>query len=1315
MPPRLRSFLFALSACALLSLSGAGPALGQGTPAKPTPPKPGPATGAPIAGGPAGPTTVAAPTLSADPLGRSTGETPDAIIDVQRKRALASGASEADVAAALVVISTLAERASQGVPEKAVLDIASATSVSQEMRGEAAALARMLAPDAGTAAGVEKARAAGIVTDVSVLGPFRDTGGGLDAHDGPEAAGATTAGKEKKPTPAADAARAFGDPSTFYSWGTVEVAWRAVPPTFSQGHGVPLDMFVHPRKESCSFVATKLTLTSAQPIVVRLAAAGTARLVFDGTEVAKSDDVNHQARLDRLSAQVDATAGAHLLYAKVCTGALDDSGYVRLRVTDPKGAPLRVAASADLAAKPGEAIAWNSAKVTKTTTPLVRAIAGKGTTSAMLAAAVVRTLGGADDEKSPRAAGMLDAILQSKELDADRVALAAWITPTGANKSARFHRARQLATKSNDAATAAFVDRRMVELHLETDMPDWAIASLRGAKLDAKTDDEAVLLKERTSRALRVDSLTIQALRDLTAAFRAAPKRVSNSLLVDLSGVARAHDPKTWIEVTEELARRGIRGELLVDAMGSKGKDEVVRAAQDAFQGGMDDADEALSVARHVTDAGAHDVAALLYRTTARWAPNRPEAWAGLARELAASSKDPKDAQLVFVALRRARELAPGDAKYRAELALRASALAPKGKPGGEQPKTEGFKDDERWLTPIATILGRRKGVPEKGPPDVADRELHWLRVVRMHEDNRVSQLIQYAREIVIAPRSERELFEPIPPEGDLTEILKARVHRKAGGIAFPVEEHNDGMRPRIRWPELEAGDTVEVVIRQWTSTAVGGRGDAPYYFMDYAGAPASHPLLYNEVVVETLPGHPLYVDVLHDKLVPYKRTDKDERGMHVTQLVWEKPLVLPEEPMIPQLSEIVPLIVGSTFKSWDQFRKWYAEAVRGFTEPDDEVRRIAADLTKGKTTREQKLRALFEFVADDIRYVNYVSGEWWLPNRPQQLLARREGDCDDKAILLITLLRAVGIEAQEVMVQTRLTGQPSVLLSKNAAVPMFDHGIAFLPGPNGGQYLDATSPQSRLGPIPSMDARAVALRMDAGPAEIVTLPASSPDDHGADVTWTMTVAPDGSGEVVGEEKHSGDSAFWLRSNLREAEARSQYVEDVLVGPWMTTVEVDKNIDFKGELPGGQVYVKYKAKSRGLARREGKDMVLSLSPASTFGSIIAPLVERTLPVQLPPNFAPSHQNRTMRVVAPAGFAWGDLPPNGATNGGPYGKASIDIARDPKDARTLVIKRSVTFDMHLIPVEKYASWRQFVGQVDALMHKEVRLVPTGGEK
>jgi hypothetical protein len=1232
--------------------------------------------------------------------GRWVDETPDATIEDHAKRALAATSTEADRVSALTIIAALAPRAREDVGPAAMKNIARSlerTPADAELRGETVALARSFEVDEGTAAGAEKARSeAGVVTNLAILGPFRDTGGGLDAHDGPEAA---------------KGAAGFTDPNASYSWGTVEVGWRPVPETFAQARGVPLDLLIHPRKESCSWLASKITLPAKTAMIVRLAAAGTVRLVVDGVDVGKSDDVHESLRFDRLAARIEAAAGAHLVAAKVCTGALDDSGRVRIRITDDKHQPLKFDSSAELAPKPGETIPWGTVKPTRLVTPLVRTAnaTAKSSTDALLAAAIVRTSAGADDEKSPRAPGLLDALLQNTSLDADRLAMAAWITPSGANKSARLYRARTAATQASDNATLAFVDRRLVEQHLDADTPDWAIATMRGAKIDTKRDAEALLLSSRIAKALRVESLGIASMRALAAAFRVDHKHVPQALLFELSSQARANDVHTWVEVTQELTRRGIRGEVLVDAMGTRSRADVEAAAKDAYAGGMDDVDEALSVAKHVVDAGGHELAVQLYRAACLWAPNRPEAWAGLARELAAAPTSPKDKDLVLVALRRARELAPGDAKYRAELAMRTSGPRANVPSGG--PSKEGA-DDERYLAKSETILARRKGVPS-GTPDVADRELHWLRAVRMHADNRVSQLIHYAREIVVPPRTQQELFEPIPPEGDLTEILKARVHRKNGGIEFPVEEHNDGSRPRIRWPELEAGDTVEVAVRQWTSTAVGGRGDAPFYFMDYAGSAASHPLLYNEVIVETLPGHPLYVDVINDKLAPYKRVERDdkERGVHVLQLVWDKPMVVPEEPLAPHQSEVAPVIVGSTFKTWTDFRKWYAEAVRGFTEPDEEVRRIAADLTKGKTTRDEKLRALFEFVADDIRYVNYVSGEWWLPNRPQQLLARREGDCDDKAILLITLLRAIGIEAQEVMVQTRLTGQPSLMFAKNAAVPLFDHGIAFLPTPGvagGGMYLDATSPQSRLGPIPSMDARAVALRMD-GPAEIVQLPSSSPEDHGADVNWSITIATDGSGELVGQERHFGDGAFWLRTNLSQAEARAQYVEDSLVAPWFSTVDLDKTIEFKGDLPNGQALVKYKARSRNMARREGKDLVLSLSPAATYGSQIAPLPTRTLPVLLPSYFAPSHQTRTVRAVAPTGMAWAELPPGGDANGGEFGRAHLELARDPKDPRALIIKRTVLFNQHLIPVEKYQAWRSWVQQVDALMHKEVRLV------
>jgi hypothetical protein len=872
---------------------------------------------------------------------------------------------------------------------------------------------------------------------------------------------------------------------------------------------------------------------------------------------------------------------------------------------------------------------------------------------------------------------------------------------------------RKVAAKTNDTVTMAFVDRRLIELRFETDMTDWAFATLRGAGIDKKKDSEAVVLGARALRGLRVDTLGVQAFRNVAAAFRAAPKQVSNALVFELARLAQTNDSNTWVEATSELARRGVGNQGFVDAMGTRGKAEVVKAASTGFAGGISDADEALSIAKSVSNAGAHDVALRLYGTLVGWAPNRSEAWAGLAHELSAvpqSGRSSEHALAIAKALERVRELSPSDAKVRAELAMR------RGADSTDKPLNEP-DDDERWLTPTSTILARRKGIAKgNAPPDVVDRQLHWLRAVRMHADHRISQLIQYAREVVIAPRTQQELFEPLPREGDSTEILRARLYKKDGRVVFPLEQGE----AHIRWPEIEPGDTVEVAVRQWTAAAVGGRGDIPFYFIDNAGSTASHPLLYNHVVVESLPSRPLFIDVLHSELGSPKRTDRDERGMHVTELVWDNPVSVADEPLAPELTETTPAVVGSTFQSWADFRKWYAEATRDFTEPDNEVRRVAQEITKGKVSRNDKLRAIFNFVSDDIRYVNFVSGEAWLPNRPQELLARRQGDCDDKAILLITLLRAMGIKAEEVLVQTRYTGQPSLLFAKNAAIPIFDHGIAFLPGPGGGMYLDATSPQSRIGPIPSMDARAFALRMN-GPAQIVALAESSPSDHGSDVTWTLTLAADGSGELVGEELHSGDSAFVLRTNLSQAEARAQYVEDALLGPSFSAIDVDKAIDFQGDLKGGQAKVTYQAKSRNVTRREGNDLVFPLSSSSTLSSLLAPLKVRTLPTVLPSNLAPSHRNRTMRIVAPAGFAWGELPPGGDAKsplGSSFGHAHLEIMRnatDTKGARALIIKQSLVFDKHLIAVSEYTSWREWIQQVDALLHKEVRLVRTGAAK
>jgi hypothetical protein len=164
------------------------------------------------------------------------------------------------------------------------------------------------------------------------------------------------------------------------------------------------------------------------------------------------------------------------------------------------------------------------------------------------------------------------------------------------------------------------------------------------------------------------------------------------------------------------------------------------------------------------------------------------------------------------------------------------------------------------------------------------------------------------------------------------------------------------------------------------------------------------------------------------------------------------------------------------------------------------------------------------------------------------------------------------------------------------------------------------------------------------------------------------------------------------------------------VAGWFPTVEVDKTIEFKGDLPQGGAWVKYKAHSEGLARKEQGDLVVPLSQSATLASTLAPLVKRTLPVSLPPQLAPMHETRTIKLVAPKGFHWAALPTGGDENGGDFGRAQLDVSRDKADPRVVVVKRTIVFDLSVIPVDRYPQWRTFIQRIDALMHKTVRLVP-----
>lgn len=138
---------------------------------------------------------------------------------------------------------------------------------------------------------------------------------------------------------------------------------------------------------------------------------------------------------------------------------------------------------------------------------------------------------------------------------------------------------------------------------------------------------------------------------------------------------------------------------------------------------------------------------------------------------------------------------------------------------------------------------------------------------------------------------------------------------------------------------------------------------------------------------------------------------------------------------------------------SWEAVGVWYQGLLGQVPRGSEAIRRKALELTAGKAGLREKAEALADFAQSDVRYVAVEVGiGGYRPALPADTLTRRWGDCKDKAILLVDLLEAVGIEAYPAL----------ILLDSKAKVDRE------FPSPYGFNHMIVAIPAAALGPAPA-------------------------------------------------------------------------------------------------------------------------------------------------------------------------------------------------------------------------------------------------------
>ena len=175
-----------------------------------------------------------------------------------------------------------------------------------------------------------------------------------------------------------------------------------------------------------------------------------------------------------------------------------------------------------------------------------------------------------------------------------------------------------------------------------------------------------------------------------------------------------------------------------------------------------------------------------------------------------------------------------------------------------------------------------------------------------------------------------------------------------------------------------------------------------------------------------------------------------------------------------------LPLIAWTTFKTWDAVGAWYRSLETGRTVADPNIKTKVAELVSGKTTDDDKLRAIYNYVATSIRYIGVDLGVGrYQPHLASEVLRNQYGDCKDKHTLLAAMLIQAGFNPSAVLIGVNIRFNPDV-----PSPASFNHVITQLPpdANSGGKpiWLDSTQEvapyRALLAPIRNKDSLVVPL-----------------------------------------------------------------------------------------------------------------------------------------------------------------------------------------------------------------------------------------------
>ena len=547
----------------------------------------------------------------------------------------------------------------------------------------------------------------------------------------------------------------------------------------------------------------------------------------------------------------------------------------------------------------------------------------------------------------------------------------------------------------------------------------------------------------------------------------------------------------------------------------------------------------------------------------------------------------------------------------------------------------------------------------------------------------------------------EIEYARTIKPNGEVVAVGEKDIRDVSRYLNFPL--YSNARARIISMPEISEGGIVEYKIRTTQSQLINKDDfDIAYNLQE------TEPVVSSRFSISIPKNRNLRIKPLNPEYNPKNFnlspliTETEEDKIYR----WEFKDIpqIEAEPNMPPKAEINPVILASTFDSWEEIYKWWYGLSKDRIALDKAITDKVSELIQGKQAPEDKIRAIYNYCVQEIRYVGIEYGQaGYQPHPASEIFKNKYGDCKDKAILFIAMLKAAGMEAFPVLIGTR--GTPA--MEDDFPAVNFNHCIAAVELNNELIFLDITAEVCSFGDLPSDDQkrRVLIFRKDA--YQIADTPLAAPEVNRVKSKSQLAITADETARAQRTVETFGqfDQAqrYWLRytpPNLIE-QGLKEKVQSLLTSGDLIKYRYENSDDLN--LP---IRLTYEFKGKNFLSRAGRARIIP-----QFASLDTSLVakdSRGYPLELG---EPSLNEAYFEIILAGDFTIKYLPESLEAK-----SRWLDyLISYALKGKTLAVYQKQVVKTRQVPREEYADFKKFLEDLAIKADEHIILEKKNGQK